>query len=381
MKILFCHDGPLREEAGAYYGVSHTDEVFERYINTPSDTLEVLIRTTPFRDTDKISNFSKLSLNNLKVTPTPDVFKDINKSNERSKIIENSVRSSDLIIVRLPSFIGLSAIKMAKKYNKKYMVEFVADPWHSFWNHSYKGKVMAPLVTLLNKKAVKEAPYVLYVTNEYLQKNYPTTGFSIGCSDVLLNDTEPNFDRYKKRNKKKKIIGTLAAINVKFKGQDCVIKALGYLKKQGNTEFIYQLVGGGSNEYLKQIAKENNVEDQVVFLGALPHNKVFEWLSTLDIYIQPSKQEGLPRAVVEAMSTGAFCLGSKTGGIPELLEEKYIFSNKKSNYKEIATLLGSFNTDEAFKSGKINYEKSLLFQKNKLESKRQNFYIDFIENL
>ena len=51
-------------------------------------------------------------------------------------------------------------------------------------------------------------------------------------------------------------------------------------------------------------------------------------LTDSDIYIQPSLQEGLPRAVVEAMSTALPCIGFNTGGIPELLEPEYIVKLK-----------------------------------------------------
>lgn len=380
MKLLFCHDGPLREKDGVFYGIAHTNEVFKRYMFNECDTIEILIRTAPLDKSYSTSNLSELSLKNLKVISTPDFFKDIKKRKNREKIIEESVVNCDFLIIRLPSFIGLSAIKFAKRHKKRYMIEFVADPWDSFWNHSYKGKIIAPIVTFLNKRAVKSAPSVLYVTNEYLQTNYPSEGFTIGCSDVVLDNSKPNFSRYKNKVRSKIKIGTLAAIDVRFKGQDCVIKALGQLKKEGYTNFEYQLVGSGSEEYLKKLAIKYEVEDQVVFLGALPHEKVFDWLSILDIYIQPSKQEGLPRALVEAMSTGTFCIGSKTGGIPELIESKYIFSNKKKNYQEISEHLKKFNYDEAYRSGKINYEKSLLFRRDALEEKRNEFFKKIMKN-
>ena len=41
------------------------------------------------------------------------------------------------------------------------------------------------------------------------------------------------------------VIGTAAAVNVKYRGQQYVIEALGELKKQGITNYEYHLVGGG----------------------------------------------------------------------------------------------------------------------------------------
>ena len=71
---------------------------------------------------------------------------------------------------------------------------------------------------------------------------------------------------------------------------------------------------------------------------------MFEWLDDMDLYIQPSLQEGLPRAVVEAMSRGLPALGAHTGGIPELLGEDCIFPRK--GVDAIAELLTALKPEQ-----------------------------------
>ena len=85
-------------------------------------------------------------------------------------------------------------------------------------------------------------------------------------------------------------------MNLKTKGQHDVIRALGELKKRGDTNYEYQLVGLGDESFLRSIAKKYNVEDEVVFLGGKTHDEVFQWLDNIDIYVQPSYQEGLCRS-------------------------------------------------------------------------------------
>ena len=175
------------------------------------------------------------------------------------------------------------------------------------------------------------------------------------------------------------IIGTTAAIDVKFKGQQYIIAALGYLKKRGILNYEYQLVGTGNQAYLKKVAKKFGVESQVKFLGGIPHEKIFDWLDTIDIYVQPSKQEGLPRALVEAMSRGLPAFGASTGGIPELLDSKYIFKNSSAfrKTKEIACMIMSFNKKSMKEQAKKNFDISMKFKRDLLDKKRNDFYTNF----
>ena len=115
-----------------------------------------------------------------------------------------------------------------------------------------------------------------------------------------------------------------------------MIKALAALKKQG-IRMEYELAGSGDPSRLRTLAQRLGVEDQVHLLGSVPHDKIFAWLETIDLYLQPSKQEGLPRAVVEAMSCACPVAGARTGGIPELVDEEWIF--RPGDVKDICRIL------------------------------------------
>src|SRR5699024_751834 len=151
------------------------------------------------------------------------------------------------IIARLPSSIGELAIRYAKKYNKPYLVEVVACPWDSLWNHSIIGRIMAPYSYLKMKRSVRNATYAVYVTNSFLQRRYPNKGYMTNCSNVALKEydeesLQKRINKINEMNNNKVIIGTTAAVNVKSKGQQYIIKALGILKKQGISKYEYQLV-------------------------------------------------------------------------------------------------------------------------------------------
>ena len=111
----------------------------------------------------------------------------------------------------------------------------------------------------------------------------------------------------------------------------------------------------------------------------MSHHKVFEWLDTIDIYVQPSNTEGLPRALIEAMSRGLPAFGSNVGGIPELLESQFIFSNRRKKVDEICNILLSFNKDTMKKQARRNYEEVKKYDKEIIEERRKRFFEKFRE--
>lgn len=386
MRVLFCHDGPLRkDELNKYYGTAHNDETFKRYYNI-ADELSVVIRVNKTSTAEAKARLSKITVSPFEVIESPNTsnLKGMLFSRRKAKkVIKEAVVNNDYIVARLPSIVGFIAIDFARKLNKPYLVEVVACPWDAFWNHSLIGKLIAPFMYLATKKRVSEASHVVYVTNDFLQRRYPTIGEHVNCSNVSLKEFDDMVIKKKidkimsKEEGHKIIIGTTAAVNVRYKGQQYIIEALGKLKAQGINNYEYQLVGGGNQSFLRSIAKKFDVEDQVVFLGALPHYKVFDWLDGIDIYAQPSRQEGLPRALIEAMSRGLPALGARTAGIPELLDDSYIFSNTKSNIDEIISIIKTFDKEALTKQATRDFNEAMKYKKDIIEERRKEFFLKF----
>lgn len=329
MKLLFVHDVKAEINGEDVYARSYGYDIWkERYLPNFSE-IKVCFRT---KKTDKNLNgiSDKSSGENVTFDKRIGMFKgpDVFFSNRIKRILRENINKNDAVIVRLDSFMGLQTIAECRRIHKPYMIELVGCAWDSFWNHGLSGKILAPYLFLRTRCEVKRAPFVVYVTSEFLQKRYPTDGINTNISNVRLNkqDEKDLKDRLKKiaDSNNKIILGTAANVDIHYKGQQFVIEALGILKRNGYTNFEYQILGAGDQTYLLNMAKKIDVEDQVKMLGSLPHEKVFDWLKKdLDIYIQPSLQEGLPRSVIEAMSVGLPCIGSDVAGIPELLDKNW----------------------------------------------------------
>ena len=380
---MFCHSGPLYTIDGtSYYGISHNDEIFSRYYKI-AENVHVAIRTKKI-EKNEAEKLSKITVKPFHVIPCPntETLSGLFKIPQLKKILTQAVIESDYVVARVPSTIGFYAADIALRLNKPLLVEAVACPWDAYWNHSYKGKIVAPINYLKMKKTMRRAPYAVYVTNEFLQRRYPTKGKNIACSDVFLapfNETvlDRRLNKINQNTNESIKIGTLAAVDVKYKGQQYVIRALGKLKKYGIANYEYQIVGGGDQNYLRKEAIKNNVEDQVKFLGAIPHVKVFDWLDTINIYIQPSRQEGLPRALIEAMSRALPCMGARTGGIPELLDPSFTFSNSRKEIDEIINILLSMTPKVMETQARCNFESAKEYEKEVLEQRRREFFMGF----
>lgn len=301
-----------------------------------------------------------------------------------AKLAEEQVKWADFCIVHLPSDNGYQVIKYCRKYNKPYLTVVCGCPWDAYWNHGLQGELLAPLEYMLLKKAQKETPYTIYVTNEFLQKRYPTKGVAIGCSNVEIHTgvegvLEKRIEtiRHRENENRRLKIGTAAALDVAYKGQEYVIKAIAELKKEG-IELEYHLIGRGDDSRLKVIAERCGVKDNIFFHGAIPHDEVLDFLDGLDIYIQPSKQEGLPRAMIEAMSRGCLCIGSKTAGIPELVEPRFIFS--KGDVTGIVDIVKNITKDDFIAQARINYERAKEYDVSVLNERRDIFIDEFKSN-
>lgn len=376
MKLLFVHDVKAELFNKDVFARSYGYDIWkERYLPN-FDSIKVCFRLKESpKDLNGISD--KSSGDNVEFDQRIGMFAgpDVFFSRRIKRILKENIDSVDAVIVRLDSFMGLQTIKECKKEKKLYMIELVGCAWDSFWNHGISGKILAPYLFFRTRYEVKNAPFVVYVTSKFLQRRYPTNGVNTNISNVKLNKQDPIDlkNRLKKieLSRSKLVLGTAANVDVRYKGQQFVIQAMGKLKKTGITNIEYQILGAGNPKYLIDMAKKYKVQDQVKILGSYPHEKVFEWLKNdLDIYIQPSLQEGLPRAVIEAMSVGVPCIGSDVAGIPELLDKEWVFKRKGNKATQIANLLINVTNEKLTKQAERNFREAKNFDYDLLLKKR-----------
>lgn len=390
LKILFCCDSPLYKNAqGIYHSNTFTDEFYQRYLCF-AESLHVTARVRPLPMNAAGGRMQRISHPAIRVVEIPNLMCTkgiLTKRSAVKRILRREIQNADAIFLRLPSLVGTYGADIAKEMGKPYLAEVVGCPWDSLWNHSFKGKLVAFLSKQAMKRTVWDALYVSYVTKSFLQSRYPTQGKQIACSNVLLAPVdEAVLGRriariHSRRPGDKVVLGTAAGLDVPYKGQQYIIRALAAMKWAGRTNFEYQLAGVGTGERLRKEARSCGVEGQVKIVGSLTHQEIFRWMDGLDIYCQPSKQEGLPRAMIEAMSRGLPCMGGRAGGIPEIVGEEWIFNHGSHAMDEICEILGRIadSPDLMHRLAEENYREAKRYKKDVLEERRRQFFEEFLE--
>lgn len=383
--VLFAHDGPLEVGPdGVPRGVHLTESLLDRYFQLGS-SLTFLLRSKCIPAAEA-TRYTPLEHPRFRFVPVVNVKSPIERlihGRALHRQIREEVSQHDIFVVRLPSTVGRWVYYEARRQGKPVLIEFVACTWDALWNYSLLGKLSAPYFFLKNRQLMQTAKHVIFVTEKFLQKRYPTQGKSIACSDVVIG--VPSSAALESRLEKIStythsnpiLLTTVAAVDVKYKDQALVFKALAALGDL-RSRFHYQVIGQGDSSRLKYLASRLGIADQVEFIGAVPHSEIPDWLDQADIYIQPSRTEGLPRALIEAMSRGCPALGSNAGGIPELLPSRRIV--RKGDYKALSRMLYQFNVTDMEADARMNFEKAKNFEESILQHKRKDFFERFIHD-
>jgi glycosyltransferase involved in cell wall biosynthesis len=236
-----------------------------------------------------------------------------------------AVQNNDAVILRVPGQMGACVERHLRKMRRPYAVEVVGDPYDVFG----PGAVRHPLRPFFRwqsprclRRQCAAACAAAYVTEYALQRRYPPgpKAFAMHCSDVELPPSAfANGPRTAMPNGAAKLIfvGSLAQL---YKAPEVLIDAVEACVRDGlNIELV--LIGSGRYQTtLEARAVSLGLGRRVQFRGQLSTPEaVRAELDQAHVFVLPSRVEGLPRAMIEAMARALPCLGSTVGGIPELL--------------------------------------------------------------
>lgn len=378
MKVVYIQDQEIVRYKGDYYH-SKSEHFFERYLAGlgEQDSLTVCCGVIDSTEESSIRRCKKVSHPQIEFIQIPEFRKIRNLFSIYSQI-RKVLENADFCYLRsgiAASFAG----SICRNRRIPYMAIVNEDVFMNLWMHPNKiFKLFAYPLSWMTHRMIKKANYACYVTQTYLQNRYPCKGPMCGCSDIeFLELDEAYLNKRIERIEEiasPLVLGTVGSVSARLKGQDTVIRVLANLKKKGIVSFRYELVGSGNPQRLSTLAKELCVEDLVKFKGPFSHDDVLKWFETIDIYIHPSHSEGLPRTILEAMTKATPCICTKVGGIPELIDQKFLFDYNGNEVEDLSNLLLNMSAQQMREEAKKNHKHSYNYNPAVLERKRAEFF-------
>ena len=118
------------------------------------------------------------------------------------------------------------------------------------------------------------------------------------------------------------------------KGVFDIIQAISAHKNVLKDEILFQIGGNRHEKELREAIHESTLDNFVKFAGFVFGDKKIEMLNQADVFILPSRNEGLPISILEAMSYGCAIISTPVGGIPEVVTDNGILV-EPGNIEEI----------------------------------------------
>lgn len=239
------------------------------------------------------------------------------------RAIRKALSRKGAVIMRVPSPIA-HCVERELASGHPFGLEVVGDPYEVF----APGVVDHPLRPFFRwhfsrhlRRQCLHAVGVAYVTKRILQERYPPQFMSMSISSIELGSAHIAECAGKPKQHGPYQLVTVGSLAQLYKGTDVLIEAVARSVRAG-LDLTAVIVGDGKyRPDLMAQAERLGMASRIQFPGQVTAGEpVRRILDTAALFVLPSRTEGLPRALIEAMARGLPCIGSAVGGIPELLD-------------------------------------------------------------
>jgi glycosyltransferase involved in cell wall biosynthesis len=309
---------------------------------------------------------------------------------------KHAVPTGSAVILRVHSQVANSVEGWLTRRDIPYSLEVTADPYDVL-SPTANRHLVAPIArryfTRRLQRQCQRALAVSYVTQEYLQKRYPPAPVDNGSqssssegrpagqcvmavSDASLSPecfvTRTRTNQHDRSRLRIVFVGTLQSL---YKGPDVLVEAVGLCKAQGIPVSVRFIGSGEQIRSLQSRCVQLGIDQQVEFVGNVTAGgPVRQELDDADLFVLPSRAEGVPRAMLEAMARALPCLGSSVGGIPELLHPEDLVSpdNPAALAKAIAQVFN--HPAKLQRMSERNLLRATSYSTEILSNRRLDFY-------
>ncbi len=237
----------------------------------------------------------------------------------------DAVRRSEALLLRW-GLVALSCWAWTRIYRKPYAFEFTSDSGESLRpvkNIQTLGfnNLLVHVAQWLSRRVARGAVAVSYVSR-FVQTLYPSRRrerewvFSgVQLKQGLITAPRPP-DSFLRRGLRLVCVGRLEP----EKGQGVLIEAVRQLAAAGHAVSAICIGPGREHDHLAAQIAALGLAERVTLAGRVEWGPaLWRLLDDGDLFVLPSLTEGMPRALIEAMARGLPAVGTRAGGIPELL--------------------------------------------------------------
>lgn len=174
------------------------------------------------------------------------------------------------------------------------------------------GRHLEGMISSVERRQLESVDSIVAISRN-VQKHYQRLGF---CVDYIPNGIDLNSLVVSGRRLFETQITYVGRLSFE-KGVDILIEAFKGLR---GSDLGLVIVGSGPEEgRLRALAAKDS---RILFLGEKSHKVAMMLIRGSDIFVLPSRMEGLGFVLLEAMAQGVPVIASNTGGIPELIENE-----------------------------------------------------------
>ncbi len=215
---------------------------------------------------------------------------------------------------------GLPAVFLAKIFRKPLVISVLGgdiyDPSKKWSPHRH------PSLRLLISWLLRQADQIVAESGNIKENTFRYYNYSGQIETVPLGFIQPRFRRVTRVNlglPEDQVILISVGRLVRRKGYEYAIRAVSKLARQGR-QVKYLIIGDGPEETaLRDLVKEQNIEENVMFLGYVSDEAKYQYLTQSDIYLLSSLHEGFGICLLEAMYCGLPIVATNNGGQTDFL--------------------------------------------------------------
>ncbi|HOC97310.1 MAG TPA: glycosyltransferase [Candidatus Pacearchaeota archaeon] len=299
--------------------------------------------------------------------------------NSFKKVLRRKYIKFDLIHSHFVWSSGYVGMKLKKEYGTPLVItghgyDVYKLPFKSkYWRKKIKGILDSADCIITGSKSNKRRLEELGI--DMLKVSIINNGFS---SNLFYNKDKRVLRKEMGIDESLRICLSVGNLE-KVKGHDVLIKAISILKDKGENVFCYIIGTGSRLNYLKRLAKKYGVDSNVSFLGVKPHSEICDYINISDVFVLPSRNEGAPVVLLEALACGKPVVASKVGNVKDILESRdcgYIVNPEDS--KALADAISKSLNRNWNTNGIVEYAKRFSWENSVKEILR--IYIKVIKN-